>query len=55
MHLHAPSTGWFIGSLIIAVIAAIAALSPVPYVTTYCTWIAILAYIVLAVSNLAPT
>jgi len=55
MHLHAPSTGWFIASLIIAVIAAIAALSPVPYVTTYCTWIAIFAYIVLAVSNLVPT
>ena len=55
MHLHAPSTGWFIASLIIAVIAAIAALSPVPDVTTYCTWIAIFAYIVLAVSNLAPT
>ena len=54
MHLHAPSTGWFIGSLIIAV-AVIAALSPVPYVTTYCTWIAIFAYVVLAVSNLAPT
>ena len=55
MHLHAPSTGWFIASLIIAVIAVIAALSPMPYVTTYCTWIAIFAHIVLAVSNLAPT
>ena len=55
MHLHAPSTGWFIASLIIAVIAAIAALSPVPYVTTYCTWISTFAYIILAVSNLTPT
>jgi len=55
MHLHAPSTGWFLASLIIVVIAAIGALSPMPYVTTYGTWIAIFAYIILAVSNLAPT
>jgi hypothetical protein len=55
MHLHAPSTAWFIASLIIAVIAVIGALSPMPYVTAYSTWIAIFGYIVLAVSNLAPT
>ena len=55
MRLHAPSTGWFLASLIIAVMAVIGALSPMPYVTTYGTWIAVFAYIVLAVSNLAPT
>ena len=55
MRLHAPPTGWFLASLIIAVIAVIGALSPVPYVSTYGTWVAILAYITLAVSNLAPT
>ncbi len=55
MHLHAPATWWFLASLIIAVIAVIGVLSPLPYVTTYGTWIAIFAYIVLAVSNLTPT
>jgi len=53
--LHAPSKGWFIASLIIAVIAIFGALSPIPYLATYGIWIAILAYIVLAVSNLAQT
>lgn len=49
MRLHAPTKGWFTASLIIALIAVMGALSPVPYVT----WVAILAYIVLAVGNLA--
>ncbi len=55
MDLHAPSRGWFVASLVIAVIAVIGALSPIPYVTTYGVWLAILAYIVLALGNLAPT
>jgi hypothetical protein len=55
MRLHAPSKGWFITSLIIAVIAVVGALSAIPYVTTYGIWVAILAYIVLAVSNLVQT
>jgi hypothetical protein len=53
--LHAPSKGWFLASLIIAMVAVIGALSPVPYVTTYEIWVALLAYIVLALGNLAPT
>jgi hypothetical protein len=52
--LHAPSKSWFLASLIIAIAAVVGALSPVPYVTAYGTWVAILAYIVLAVSALAP-
>lgn len=55
MDLHAPSRGWFVASLIIAVVAVIGALSPIPYVTTYGVWLAVLAYIVLALGNLAPT
>jgi len=50
MSLHAPSKGWFVASLIIAVVGTF---SSIPYVTTYGIWIAILAYIVLAVGNLA--
>jgi len=55
MSLHTPSKGWFIASLIIAVIAVLGALSPIPYITSYGIWIAILAYIVLALGNLAQT
>jgi len=55
MSLHAPSLGWFIASLIIAMFAVVDALSPVPYITTYGIWVAILAYVVLAIGNLTQT
>ena len=56
MRLHAPTKGWFTASLIIALIAVVDALSPpVPYVTSYGIWVAIFAYVVLAVGNLAPS
>lgn len=55
MKLHAPSMGWFVASLIIVVIAVVGALSPIPYASTYGIWVAILAYIVLAVGNLPET
>ena len=55
VRLHAPTKGWFTASLIIALIAVIGVLSPVPYLTSYGTWVAILAYVVLAVGNLAST
>ncbi len=50
---HAPSMGWFIASLVIAVIAMVSVLTPIPYITTYGAGVAILAYVVLAVGNLA--
>ena len=53
--LHAPTKGWFTASLMIALVAVIGALSPVPYLTSYGTWVAILAYVVLAVGNLASS
>jgi hypothetical protein len=53
--LHAPTKGWFTASLIIALIAVIGALSPVPYLTSYGTWVAIFAYVVLALGNLVST
>jgi hypothetical protein len=55
VRLHAPTKGWFMASLIIALLAVFSALSPVPYVTSYGTWVAILAYVVLAIGNLAST
>jgi len=51
--LHAPSRGWFIASLVIAVIAVLSVLTPIPNLTAYGAWVAILAYLVLAVGNLA--
>jgi hypothetical protein len=45
--------GWFIASLIIAVIAAVSVLTPIPYITAYGVWVAVLAYVVLATSSLA--
>ena len=55
MSLHATSKGWFIASLIIAVIAVIGALSPIPYLNAYGIWVALLAYVVLVIGNLAQT
>jgi len=46
VRLHAPTKGWFTASLIIALVAVISALSPMPYLTSYGTWVAILAYVV---------
>jgi hypothetical protein len=46
VRLHAPTKGWFTALLIIALIAVISALSPMPYLTSYGTWVAILAYVV---------
>jgi multidrug transporter EmrE-like cation transporter len=55
MGLHAPSKGCFIASLIIAVIALFGALSPIPYITAYGIWVALLAYVVLVIGNLAQS
>ena len=55
MGLHAPSKGWFIASLVIALIALVGALSPIPYITAYGIWVALLAYVVLVIGNLAQT
>jgi len=51
--LHTPSMWWFIASLMIVIIAIFSALTPIPYITAYGVWVAIFAYIVLAVGNLA--
>jgi len=53
MKLHAPSMGWFLGSLLIAISAAVSVLTPTPHITAYGAWIAIFAYIVFAVGNMA--
>ena len=53
MNLHAPAMWMFVLSLVIAVLAVVSIFTPIPYVTAYGFWVAILAYAVLAVGNLA--
>jgi hypothetical protein len=53
MELHAPRMWVFVLSVVIAVIAIAGVLTPIPYDSAYAFWIAILAYVVLAVGNLA--
>jgi hypothetical protein len=55
MKLHAPAMWVFIVSLIIAVIAVIGVFTAIPFVSTYGFWVAIVAYVVLAVGNLMET
>ena len=51
MKLHAPALWIFVVSLIIALVAVIGVFTPIPYITLYGFWVAILAYVVLAVGN----
>ena len=51
MKLHAPAMWTFAVSLIIAVVAVIGVFTAIPYITLYGFWVAILAYVVLAVGN----
>jgi Co/Zn/Cd efflux system component len=55
MKLYAPALWLFVVSLIIAVIAVVSVFTPIPFVTMYAFWVAILAYVVLAVGNVMKT
>jgi hypothetical protein len=50
--LLAPSMWVFVLSLVIAVIAVVGVFTTIPYVTAYGFWLAIIAYVILAVGNL---
>ena len=52
MNLSAPSTVVFIVSLILAALAVIGKFVPIPFITDHGFWVAIVAYVVLAVGNL---
>lgn len=53
MNLSPPTTAVFIISLILAALAVIAALGVnIPFVSDQTAWVAIIAYVVLAVGNL---
>jgi hypothetical protein len=51
-HLNAPTFPVFLCSAVLALLATVGALVNIPFVTGYAFWIAILAYVVLAVGNL---
>jgi hypothetical protein len=51
MNLSPPTTAVFIISLILAVLAVISAFVVIPVISAHAFWVAIIAYIVLAVGN----
>lgn len=53
LKLNAPSQVLFIVSLVLALIAVVSALTPVPIASANAFWIAIIAYAVLAVATVA--
>jgi hypothetical protein len=52
MNLSPPTTAVFIVSLILAALAVIGKFAPIPFITDNGFWVAIVAYVVLAVGNL---
>jgi hypothetical protein len=55
MNLHAPAMWAFLVSVVLAVLAVLSELIHIQFVSDYPVWVAILAYIVLAVGNLVKT
>jgi hypothetical protein len=52
MNLSPPTTAVFVISLILAVLAIIGTFVPIPLISAYAFWVAIIAYVMLAVGNL---
>ena len=55
MDLHAPSMPIFVISLVFAALALIGHVVLLPYITLYGFWVAIIAYVILAVGNVMKT
>ena len=53
--LHTPTMPIFLVSLVLAVLALLGYFVVIPYITLYGFWIAIIAYVVLAVGNVMKT
>jgi hypothetical protein len=51
MNLSPPTTAVFIISVILAVLAIISAFVQIPLISAHAFWVAIIAYIILAVGN----
>jgi hypothetical protein len=52
MNLSPPTTVVFIVSLILAALAVIGKFAAIPFITEHGFWVAIVAYVVLAIGNL---
>jgi hypothetical protein len=55
MPMHTPSKWIFVLALALAILALIGALAHVPFLTAYAVWLAIVAYVVLAIGCLFKT
>jgi hypothetical protein len=51
MNLSPPTTAVFIISAILAVLAIIGTFAPLPFISDHAFWVAIVAYVILAVGN----
>ena len=51
MSLQAPALWVFVLSLVLALLAVVSVFTPIQYVSMYAFWVAILAYLVLALGN----
>ena len=52
MNLSAPTTVVFVVSIILAILAVISTFVPIPFITEYAFWTAIIAYVILACGNI---
>jgi uncharacterized membrane protein len=55
MELHAPAMWVFILSLVLAVVAVVSVFVAIPYLSMYAFWVAVFAYVVLALGNFLPS
>jgi hypothetical protein len=54
MELHAPAMWMFILSLVLVVLGVLSVFVEIPFVSMYAFWVAVLAYVVLALGNFLP-
>jgi hypothetical protein len=52
MNLSPPTTAVFIISLVLAALAVIGKFAAIPFITDHGFWVAVVAYVILAVGNL---
>ena len=52
MSLSPPTTVVFVVSIILAVLAIICAFVPIPFISEHGFWVAIVAYVILAIGNI---
>jgi hypothetical protein len=55
MNLHTPSVPLFVTSLVFAALALVGHFALIPFITLYGFWVAIIAYVILAVGIVMKT